>query len=99
MAVAAAFGANPLFYAVITDVVPHSAGTAMGIMNSGLAAAGFLAPVVTGFILQATGSFDFRLLADRAAHLLVGRGCPFVPPPRPRRRPDRDGDVTRPPSR
>lgn len=57
VAVAAAFGANPLYYAVITDVAPRSAGTCMGIMNSGFAASGFLAPVITGYTLQATGSF------------------------------------------
>ena len=57
VAVAAGLGANPMFYAVIADVAPRNAGTCMGIMNSGLAVSGFLAPVITGFALQATGTF------------------------------------------
>lgn len=58
IAVSAGLGANPIFYAVIADVVPQRAGTCMGIMNSGLAAAGFLAPVITGVALQVTGTFS-----------------------------------------
>ncbi len=74
LAVAAGLGANPIFYAVIADVVPQDAGTCMGVMNSGLAASGFLAPVVTGFALQATGGFDvaFWLIALFAASSVLG---------------------------
>ena len=49
IAVSAGLGANPMFYAVIADVVPERAGTCMGVMNSGLAIAGFLAPVITAW--------------------------------------------------
>ena len=74
LAVAANFGANPIFYAVIADVVPRSAGTCMGLMNSGTAIAGFLAPVVTGFALEASGSFvaAFWLIALLAASSVIG---------------------------
>ncbi len=74
VAISAALGANPVLYAVITDVVPKSAGTCMGIMNSGLALAGFLAPVVTGLALQATGTFfsAFWLIALLALSSVAG---------------------------
>lgn len=74
VAISAALGANPVFYAVITDVAPKSAGTCMGIMNSGLALAGFLAPVVTGLALQATGTFfsAFWLIALLALSSVAG---------------------------
>ena len=74
LAVAANFGANPIFYAVIADIVPRSAGTCMGLMNSGTAVAGFLAPVVTGYALEAGGSFvaAFWLIALLAASSVIG---------------------------
>ena len=73
VAVAAGLGANPMFYAVIADVAPRNAGTCMGIMNSGLAASGFLAPVITGFALQATGSFAvaFAMISLFAASSVI----------------------------
>lgn len=74
IAVAAGLGANPIFYAVIADIVPQRAGTSMGVMNSGLALAGFLAPVVTGFALDLTGAFSavFGLIVVLAASSVVG---------------------------
>ncbi|MEM7123040.1 MAG: MFS transporter [Pseudomonadota bacterium] len=74
VAVAAGLGANPVFYAVIADIVPRAAGTCMGVMNSGLAISGFLAPALTGFALDATGSFDaaFVLIAAFAASSVIG---------------------------
>ncbi|MEM6464520.1 MAG: MFS transporter [Pseudomonadota bacterium] len=74
IAVSAGLGANPIFYAVIADVVPQRAGTCMGVMNSGLALAGFLAPVITGVALQVTGTFTvaFGMIFFFAASSVVG---------------------------
>ena len=74
IAVSAGLGANPIFYAVIADIVPQRAGTCMGVMNSGFALAGFLAPVITGFALDATGTFAvaFGLIAFFAASSVIG---------------------------
>lgn len=57
VAVAMALAANAAYYAVVADLVPNLAGTAMGIMTIGFAAAGFLAPVITGYALELTGDF------------------------------------------
>ncbi|MEW2915544.1 MFS transporter [Ruegeria sp. ANG10] len=74
IAVSAGLGANPIFYAVIADIIPQRAGTCMGVMNSGFALAGFLAPVITGFALDATGTFTvaFGLIAFFAASSVIG---------------------------
>ncbi|MEM6659108.1 MAG: MFS transporter [Pseudomonadota bacterium] len=74
IAVSAGLGANPIFYAVIADIVPQRAGTCMGVMNSGFALAGFLAPVITGFALDATGTFTvaFGLIAFFATSSVIG---------------------------
>lgn len=74
IAVSAGLGANPIFYAIIADVVPQRAGTCMGVMNSGLAISGFLAPAITGFALDATGSFDvaFGMITFFAASSVIG---------------------------
>ena len=62
VAVAAALAPNAAFYAVVVDIVPRYAATAMGVMTVWFAASGFLAPVITGAILQATGDFRFAFL-------------------------------------
>ena len=74
LAVGSALAANAAYYAVVTDLVPRVAGTAMGIMTIWFAAAGFLAPVVTGFTLDLTGSFApaFWLLTALAATSVLG---------------------------
>lgn len=74
LAVGAALAANAAYYAVVTDLVPRIAGTAMGIMTIWFAAAGFLAPVITGFTLDMTGSFApaFWLLTALAATSVLG---------------------------
>jgi ACS family hexuronate transporter-like MFS transporter len=74
LAVASSLAANAAFYAVITDLVPRIAGTAMGIMTIFFAASGFLAPVITGYALQLTGSFapGFWLLTGLALSSVIG---------------------------
>jgi len=74
LAVGAALAANAAYYAVVTDLLPRVAGTAMGIMTVWFAAAGFLAPVITGYALDLTGSFApaFWLLTVLAATSVAG---------------------------
>lgn len=57
LAVAASMGANAAYYAVNVDIVPHRAATALGIMDFAFAIAGFLAPAITGWVLNLRGSF------------------------------------------
>jgi predicted MFS family arabinose efflux permease len=57
LAVAASMGANAAYYAVNVDIVPQRAATALGIMDFAFAIAGFLAPAVTGWVLNLRGSF------------------------------------------
>ncbi len=57
VAVAASMGANAAYYAVNVDIAPRRAATALGIMDFAFALAGFLAPAVTGWVLDLRGSF------------------------------------------
>ena len=61
-------GANAAYYAVNVDISPQRAATALGIMDFGFAIAGFLAPAITGWVLQMRGSFvdGFLLMAGLA---------------------------------
>ena len=65
VAVAASMGANAAYYAVNVDIVPARAATALGIMDFAFAIAGFLAPAITGWVLNLRGSFvdGFLLMA------------------------------------
>lgn len=49
---------NACFYALNTDLAKDRAATSLGIMDSFFAFGGILAPALTGFILQSTGSFS-----------------------------------------
>jgi len=52
--------------------VPERAATALGIMDFAFALSGFLAPVVTGWVLDLRGSFtDSFLLMAALAHSSV----------------------------
>jgi len=57
VAVASSMGANAAYYAVNVDIVPERAATALGIMDFAFAIAGFLAPAITGWVLNIRGSF------------------------------------------
>jgi nitrate/nitrite transporter NarK len=61
-------GANAAYYAVNVDIVPSRAATALGIMDFAFAIAGFLAPAITGWVLNLRGSFTdgFLLMAALA---------------------------------
>jgi MFS transporter, ACS family, hexuronate transporter len=57
VAVAASMGASAAYSAVNVDIVPERAATALGIMEFAFAIAGFLAPAITGWVLDLRGSF------------------------------------------
>lgn len=65
LAVAISMSVNAAFYAVNVDVAEERSGTALGVMDTFFAAAGFIAPVVTGWLVDKTGSFNsaFALMA------------------------------------
>jgi ACS family hexuronate transporter-like MFS transporter len=69
LAVAASMGANAAYFAVNTDVVPRLSATGSGIMDFTFALAGFIAPALTGWVLDIRGSFadGFVLMAVLAA--------------------------------
>lgn len=69
IAVAASMGANAAYFAVNTDVIPKRAATGLGIMDFTFALAGFIAPSLTGWVLDIRGSFTdgFLLMAVLAA--------------------------------
>jgi len=73
VAVAASMGANAAYYAVNVDIVPSRAATALGIMDFAFAIAGFLAPAITGWVLNLRGSFTdgFLLMAVLALSSVV----------------------------
>jgi MFS family permease len=62
LAVGCSMGANAAYYAVNVDIVPGRAATALGIMDTGFAISGFLAPVITGWVVGAFGSFEYAFL-------------------------------------
>jgi MFS family permease len=69
VAVAASLGANAAYYAVNVDIVPTRAATAFGLMDFAFAISGFLAPVVTGWVLDLRGSFTDAFLLMTALAL------------------------------
>ena len=88
VAVAASMGANAAYYAVNVDIVPHRAATALGIMDFAFAIAGFLAPAITGWVLDLRGSFvDGFLLMTGLALSSVLVVLLFHHPDRDRRNP------------
>ncbi len=72
-AVAFSMSANAAYYAVNVDVTPDRAATALGIMDTGFALSGFLAPTITGWVVATFGSFvdAFLLLAVLAVASVV----------------------------
>jgi nitrate/nitrite transporter NarK len=73
VAVAASMAANTAQYAVNIDIVPDRAATALGMMNFAFAISGFLAPAITGWVLDLRGSFTdgFLLMAALALSSVV----------------------------
>jgi len=73
LAVGLSLSANAAFYAINVDVARERSGTALGVMDTLLALAGFIAPAVTGWLVERTGSFaaPFWLLAALAMSSVV----------------------------
>ena len=73
LAVGLSMSANAAFYAVNVDVAKERAGTALGIMDTFFAISGFVAPLVTGWIVGVTHSFNnaFWLMALLALSSVV----------------------------
>ena len=61
-AVAFSMSANAAYYAINVDIVPGRAATALGIMDTGFALSGFLAPAITGWVVGTFGSFLYAFL-------------------------------------
>lgn len=65
LAAGLALAPNVAYYVIVADLVPGMVGRAMGVMTVFFAAAGFLAPMITGFVLKESGHFKtaFALMA------------------------------------
>jgi MFS family permease len=57
LAVAFGMSTNAAYYAINVDVARERSGTALGVMDALFALAGYLAPTVTGWLVQGSGSF------------------------------------------
>ncbi len=65
LAVAFGMSTNAAYYAINVDVARERSGTALGVMDALFALAGYLAPTLTGWLVEGSGSFDtpFWLMA------------------------------------
>ena len=68
-AVAFIMSANSAYYAINVDIVPDHAATTLGIMDTAFAISGFLAPVITGWVVGTFGSFLYAFLLMAALAL------------------------------
>ncbi len=57
LAVGLSMSVNAAFYAINVDVAHERSGTALGVMDTFFAVAGLVAPVVTGWLVERSGSF------------------------------------------
>jgi len=73
LAVGLSMSANAAFYAVNVDVAKERSGTALGIMDTFFAISGFVAPLVTGWLVNLTHSFNgaFWLMSALALSSVV----------------------------
>ncbi len=79
LSVACESAATSVLWATCTDVAPpFAAGSLAGIMNTAGAFAGILAPIVTGFVVQQTGSFQLALLMGGCMVVLAALSMAFV---------------------
>ncbi|KLU25244.1 hexuronate transporter [Caballeronia mineralivorans PML1(12)] len=63
--------AGPAYWAIIQDSVPrHQVGTASGFMHGLANCSGIVGPVVTGFLIQSTGSFVSAFILAGAVGLI-----------------------------
>ncbi len=79
LSVACESASTSVLWATCTDVAPPAAaGSLAGVMNTAGALAGVLAPVVTGFLVQLTGSFQQALLIGSCMVVLAAFSMWFV---------------------
>jgi MFS family permease len=79
LSVACESAATSILWATCTDVAPpFAAGSLAGIMNTAGALAGILAPTVTGFFFNLTGSFQHALLIGSGMVVLAACSMWFV---------------------
>lgn len=62
---------NAVLWTLPIDIAGKYAGTAGGMMNTGFGVAGMISPVVFGYLIQTTGSYQLPFMLS-AALLLVG---------------------------
>lgn len=79
LAVACESASTALLWTTCTEIAPaYAAGSIAGIMNTAGAIAGMLAPIITGFVLKATGSFQLALLFGGCMVILAAASMWFV---------------------
>jgi ACS family glucarate transporter-like MFS transporter len=79
LSVACESASTSILWAICTDVAPPAAaGSLAGIMNTAGALAGVLAPVVTGFFVKLTGSFQQALLIGSCMVALAACSMWFI---------------------
>lgn len=59
IAISATMSVIPLYYVINLDIVKKGTGLALGIMEATTGVAGFFIPVLTGYIVDVTNSFDY----------------------------------------
>jgi MFS family permease len=79
LSVACESASTSMLWATCSDVAPPAAAASLaGIMNSAGALAGILAPILTGFFVQATGSFQQALLLGSCMVVLAACSMAFI---------------------
>jgi ACS family glucarate transporter-like MFS transporter len=79
LSVACESASTSILWTTCTDVAPPAAaGSLAGIMNTAGALAGVLAPVVTGFFVKITGSFQAALLIGSCMVVLAACSMWFI---------------------
>lgn len=81
LSIAAEAGAGGLVWVLLTEVAPEKHTASMGgIMNTSGAIAGVLSPIITGFIVSTTGSFNLALLTGGVMLLISALAVLFIVP-------------------
>lgn len=66
------FIANPMFFSIPVDLMPRHAAQAASLTTGLGSVAGILAPIVTGLLVQRTGSFDMPFFVVFALPVIFG---------------------------
>jgi ACS family hexuronate transporter-like MFS transporter len=65
-----AYAANPVFFSLPMDVMPRQAGTAGALVTGIGSSAGIFAPIITGELVQATGTYASAILVVAAISIV-----------------------------